>query len=124
MENIKFSETVLNLLKNNHAFAYVDEYKAKKVGSSGCISRIHPKLINIPNLKVAVMNRVKMAKCAEKEVDKWKEKHNHIDESTNAVPFFTMFVQTKRWGQPPKCTKATMIVIQCAAKDTAYPKTL
>eukprot|EP00957_Ditylum_brightwellii_P185370 14114997-Ditylum_brightwellii.AAC.1 len=123
-KDIKFSEMVLNHLKKNHVFAYVDEYKAKKVGSPGCISKIHPKLVNIPNLKVAVMSRVKMAKCAEKEVDKWKENHNHMDESTNALPFFTMFVQTKRWGQPPKRTKATMIVIQCAAEDTAYLKML
>ena len=86
-KDIKFSEPVLNHLKKNHVFAYVDEYEAKKVGSPGCISKIHPKLVNIPNLKVAVMNGVRMAKCDEKEVGKWKEKHNHMDESTNAVPF-------------------------------------
>eukprot|EP00957_Ditylum_brightwellii_P185464 14121414-Ditylum_brightwellii.AAC.1 len=65
-----------------------------------------------------------MVQCAEKEVDEWKEKHNHVNEPTNTVSFFTMFVQTKGWGQPPKCTEATMIVIQCAAEDTAYLKTL
>eukprot|EP00957_Ditylum_brightwellii_P194151 14785619-Ditylum_brightwellii.AAC.1 len=33
-----------------------------------------------------------------------------------------MFVQIKRWGQPPKRTKVTVIVIQCAAEDTSYLK--
>jgi hypothetical protein len=36
-KDIKYSEMVLNHLKKNYVFAYVNEYEAKKVGSPGCI---------------------------------------------------------------------------------------
>eukprot|EP00957_Ditylum_brightwellii_P019410 1464591-Ditylum_brightwellii.AAC.1 len=42
----------------------------------------------------------------------------------NKIPHFTIFLQSKRWGQPPLQIKAVVVSIQCAVEDVAYLKIL
>eukprot|EP00957_Ditylum_brightwellii_P079816 6069965-Ditylum_brightwellii.AAC.1 len=103
-----------------------NEFKFKKeVGLPGFITKVHPKLANLNTLKYNITEALKAANCDnEKMVEKLKDIYQNVEEEKNTIPNFLLLVQNRRWGQPPSRVEATVIVIQCAAKDASYMKTL
>eukprot|EP00957_Ditylum_brightwellii_P088486 6738983-Ditylum_brightwellii.AAC.1 len=124
-KDIKFSETVLNHVKKTNVYIFVDEFKTKKVGSPGFITIIHLRLANLKQVKETIVEGLERVECdEEKIVEQWKEKNQDVEDMGNKIPHFAIFLQSKKWGQPPLPIEAMVISIQCAVEDTAYIKTL
>eukprot|EP00957_Ditylum_brightwellii_P068346 5188490-Ditylum_brightwellii.AAC.1 len=108
----------MNHLNNKRAYAYVDEFNKQKTSTPGAISRVHPKLINLKKLKDSLEIGMKSAQCNKEQVVKeWKKMHQDIEELTNTIPHFKVFIQYKSWGLPSNRLEVGWPVIECAVKD-------
>eukprot|EP00957_Ditylum_brightwellii_P165255 12581988-Ditylum_brightwellii.AAC.1 len=68
---------------------------------------------------------MKSAKCdKEQAVDDWKKEHQDVEEMTNTIPHFKVFIQNKSWGPPSHRLEVRWPVIKCAVQDGGYIKTL
>eukprot|EP00957_Ditylum_brightwellii_P053515 4055641-Ditylum_brightwellii.AAC.1 len=94
--NIKFNQIVMTHLRKNYIWVYVDVYGTKCVGSPGFLTKICPKLIDLPQLKFAIEAGLKDVNCNE-------EKY-------------------KRFGDKQQVS-TSVIMIRSAAEDAGYLKT-
>eukprot|EP00957_Ditylum_brightwellii_P050813 3852773-Ditylum_brightwellii.AAC.1 len=95
----------------------------EKMSSPGFIGQIHPKLINLKTLKVALEVGMHSAKCdEERAVSKWKKKYKNKQDLLNTITHFKVYTQNKRWDPYYNRIEVTLPVIECAAKDGAYIK--
>eukprot|EP00957_Ditylum_brightwellii_P102519 7813203-Ditylum_brightwellii.AAC.1 len=68
---------------------------------------------------------MKSAQCDEEQVvDDWKKMHQEIEELTNTIPHFKVFIQYKAWGPQQNRLEVRWPVIECAVKDGGNFKTL
>eukprot|EP00957_Ditylum_brightwellii_P130292 9938745-Ditylum_brightwellii.AAC.1 len=65
------------------------------------------------------------AKCdKERAGSKWKKRYHNEQDSLNTISHFKVYIQNKRWGAYHNRIKVTLPVIECAAKDGTYIKTV
>eukprot|EP00957_Ditylum_brightwellii_P106835 8150492-Ditylum_brightwellii.AAC.1 len=66
----------MNHIKKYNIWMYIDEFDTKKVGSSGLITELHPKLMNLDALKFEMERNMMNVDCTDEQVVKiWKEKN-------------------------------------------------
>eukprot|EP00957_Ditylum_brightwellii_P150575 11465767-Ditylum_brightwellii.AAC.1 len=124
-ETLKYCETVMYHLNKQSVYAYVENFNMEKANSPGNIGQIHPKLINLRALKVALEVGMRSAKCdEERTVSEWKKKYQNEQDLYNTIPYFKVFIKNKRWGPYHNRIEVTLLVIDYAAKDGAYIKTV
>jgi hypothetical protein len=68
---------------------------------------------------------MRSAQCDdEKVVDDWKKEYQETEVSTNTIPHFKVFIQSKTWGPPSNRLEVRWATVECAAQDGGYIKTL
>eukprot|EP00957_Ditylum_brightwellii_P156186 11887902-Ditylum_brightwellii.AAC.2 len=98
-DTLKYSKKGLQHLNKQSVSAYVDEFNMEKTSSPGFVQQIHPKLINLKSLKVALEVGMRSAKCnKERAVSKQKNRYQNKQDSLNTILHFKVYIQNKRWG--------------------------
>eukprot|EP00957_Ditylum_brightwellii_P000139 10635-Ditylum_brightwellii.AAC.1 len=81
----------------------VDEFNSKKVGPSGFVTKIHPKLVNIPALKYRIQEALRNTMCDRvKVVEEWKNLYRDTEEDGNTIPNFFSWCRITAGDSHPK----------------------
>eukprot|EP00957_Ditylum_brightwellii_P111452 8500836-Ditylum_brightwellii.AAC.1 len=123
--HLKYLEVVMNHIKKYNIWMYINEFDTKKVGSPGFITELRHQLTNLDALKFEMERNMMHVNCNdERVVEKWKLKNEVMNTKENKIPKFALLQRIKGQREAPKRIKSWVVIIQSAAEDATYLKTL